>query len=169
MKKLRQYKVDIYRLGDGTHKFDFAFDDDFFSLFSSSLVNKGKGSCRAVVVKSTFVIRVTLHIAGMVELVCDRSLELYNHNVEFTQELIYKYGEEEKELGENMFAITNDTQEINIGKFIYEFISIKIPMKKLHPKFKNENDIDELIYSSDTAVMKEENMDPRWEFLKKLK
>ena len=43
-------------------------------------------------------------------------------------------------------------------------------MKKLHPKFQDESDDDEMIYISDADEQsQEESTDPRWEALKKLK
>ena len=167
MKKLRQYKIDIFGLSNDTHQFQFEFDDEFFSSYENSLVSKGKGTCNVDLVKSASMIDLNLQIEGSVELICDRSLEHFDYPINVNQEVIYKYGDEEKELSENVFVILKDTQEINISDFLYEFITLEIPMKKLHPKFKDDNDSDEMIYTSQGE--KESETDPRWEALKKLK
>jgi len=169
MKKLSQYKIDIYGLSNATHHLQFQFDDAFFSLFEKSLIKKGKGICEVEVVKSSSMIELNLTIKGAIALICDRSLEVYDHKIETRHSLIYKYGDEEKELSENVFVIPKHTQELYIGSFLYEFISLEIPMKKLHPRFQNENDSDELIYSSTVENPEETTIDPRWEILKKLK
>ena len=65
---------------------------------------------------------------------------------------------------------------INIAQHIYDFIGISLPMKKLHPRFRNE-DIDEdglMVYTSvkeqeSSEDLKEQEIDPRWAALGKLR
>jgi uncharacterized metal-binding protein YceD (DUF177 family) len=168
MKNSRRYKIDIFGLGNATHQFQFEYDEAFFSEFENSLISKGKGTCIVDLVKTDSMLDLNLKIEGFLELICDRSLEKFDYPISINQEVIYKYGDEEKELSENVFVIIKDRQEINISDFLYESISLEVPMKKLHPKFKDENEIDELIYSSKEENKKAE-VDPRWEALKKLK
>lgn len=170
MKQLRAFKIDIFGLSNNPHSFDFSFDDSFFAEFEDSLVSKGKGTCHVDLMKSDSMITLDLAIEGVIELECDRSLELFDFPISTKNEVIFKYGDEQKELSEDVFVITKDQQEINIGEFLYEFIMLEVPMKKLHPKFQSDddNESDELIYS-DESDDKEEGIDPRWEALKSLK
>ncbi|WP_420577997.1 YceD family protein [Ekhidna sp.] len=170
MKDLKAYKIEIFGLSNSTHDFNFTFDDEFFSHFENSLVSKGKGTCDVVLAKTDSMITVDLTIKGIIELECDRSLEPFDYPIAVEKEIIYKYGDEEKELSEDVFVILKGEQEINISTFLYESISLEVPMKKLHPKFQDESDDDEMIYISDTDEQsQEESTDPRWEALKKLK
>jgi uncharacterized metal-binding protein YceD (DUF177 family) len=59
---------------------------------------------------------------------------------------------------------------------MYEFIVLAIPIKKIHPDLKDEEENDDgsnvkIVYSTSTEKeeKKEEEIDPRWEKLKKLK
>ncbi len=169
MKNSRRYKIEIFGLSNDAHNFEFEYDNEFFSEFENSLISEGKGSCNVDLVKSDSMLDLNLKIEGIVELVCDRSLEKFNHPISVSQEVIYKYGDEDVELSENVFVITKDTQEINISDFLYESISLEIPMKKLHPRFKDDSENDELIYSSNEEETNKDEVDPRWEALKKLK
>lgn len=66
--------------------------------------------------------------------------------------------------------IHRGTETLELGQYIYEFIALAIPMKKLHPRFQDEPDDEgSIIYTSDTDKKEEEEIDPRWEKLKKLK
>lgn len=76
--------------------------------------------------------------------------------------------------------IHRDTVSLELGQFIYEFISLTVPMKKLHPRFtEDEEDEDEesetgkIVYSSSSNEENDreddDDIDPRWEKLKKLK
>ena len=115
------------------------------------------------------MITLNLKIEGSIELTCDRSLELFDHPIHITKEIIFKYGDEEKELSEDVFVILKSEQEINITSFLYELIMLEVPMKRLHPKFQDESDEDEMVYESNNDNSQEDAVDPRWEALKKLK
>ncbi len=170
MKELKAYKIEIFGLSNNTHDFNFTFGDDFFSHFENSLVSKGKGTCDVILTKTDSMITLNLKVEGTIELECDRSLELFDYPISVSKEIIYKYGDEEKELSEDVFVILKGEQEINISTFLYESISLEIPMKKLHPKFEDELEGDEMIYVSESdKESQEDSTDPRWEALKKLK
>ena len=170
MKDLKAYKIEIFGLSNSTHDFNFKFSDDFFTLFENSLVSKGKGTCDVILTKTDAMITLNLSISGTIELECDRSLEHFDFPIAVNKEIIYKYGDEEKELSEDVFVILKGAQELNIATFLYESISLEVPMKKLHPKFQNEPESDEMIYVSETdKESQDESIDPRWEALKKLK
>ncbi len=170
MRELRRYKIEIFGLKNGDHQFEFSYDDSFFAEFENSLVTKGKGSCNVELTKTDSMLTLHFIVEGTIELECDRSLEKFNHPINVSKDLIYKYGDEDKELSEDVYVMTKGTQEINIATFLYELINLEVPMKKLHPKFQNDNEDDEMIFTSGVDNEKDEqNVDPRWEALKKLK
>jgi len=131
--------------------------------------------------KSESMIQMTFNVEGTIELTCDRSLDLFDQPISFENTMIYKFGEEEKELSEDVMIILNDTQTINIADLLFEFIGLQVPMKKLHPRFQEEEEEDDddqeegvMVYSSTvddskTEEQQEEDVDPRWAALKKLK
>lgn len=129
--------------------------------------------------KSESMIQMTFNVEGTIELTCDRSLDLFDQPISFENTMIYKFGEEEKELSEDVMIILNNTQTINIADLLFEFIGLQVPMKKLHPRFQEEEDDDDqeegvMVYSSTvddskTEEQQEEDVDPRWAALKKLK
>ena len=170
---LRFYNIDIFKLSNQSHDYVFEFDDAFFAEFEDSLVQKGSGTAKVVLNKSETMINLKIDIEGAVELICDRSLDPFDHKISTSDELILKLGDEWEELSEQIIIIPRDSERINVAQFIYEFIGLAIPMKKLHPRFEDEemSDEPEMIYSSET---KEENddsgsVDPRWSKLKDLK
>jgi uncharacterized metal-binding protein YceD (DUF177 family) len=71
--------------------------------------------------------------------------------------------------------IHRDSDTLELGQYMYEFINLAIPMKKLHPRYQDEVEDGEevkLIYSSGTTstdAESDEDIDPRWDKLKKLK
>ncbi len=169
MRVLRHFKIEIFGLKNGDHQFEFSFDESFFAEFENSLVSKGKGSCNVSLTKTDSMITLHFIVKASIELECDRSLELFDHPIQVEKDLIYKYGDEDKELSEDVYVMTKGTQEINIATYLYELINLEVPMKKLHPKFQDNNEDDELIFTSETEEVEEKSVDPRWEALRKLK
>ena len=91
--------------------------------------------------------------------------------IEETNKVIFKYGQEEQELDHDVLMITNETQQIDVGQFIFEFIGLAVPMKKLHPRFNdNIEESDALIYrTEEEPVDDHSDPDPRWSKLNELK
>ncbi len=173
MRALDNYRIDIYKLPNKTHSFDFEFENSFFELFEDSIIEKGKGTCHLELMKEETMMTADFQIDAEVELICDRSLEPFMFPIKKSENLLIKFGEEDVELGDEIISIHRDTQSLNIAQNIFEYLTISIPMKKLHPKFEGEEETDELIYSSDDFVEEEEEneetLDPRWEALRNLK
>ena len=172
MKPLSAFNIDIYNLKNGTHQYEFVFDDSFFGHFPYGLTESGAGKVSVSLNKGLTLIEVSIGITGTVVLICDRSLEKFDFPIEAEREVIYKFGDEEKELSDEIFMIPRDAQTLNLAQLIYEFIALEIPFKKLHPKFKGEKWNDEegkIVYRSEKNVEQPEASDPRWSALKKLR
>lgn len=176
MKSLRRFDIHIFKLSIGEHQYSFEIDETFFESFESDLVSKGKLQAEVLLQKSERMIEMHFDIAGSIELECDRSLDKFDYPLKFEKRMIFKFGETEEELSDEVMVIPMDAQLINVADLIFEFIGIEIPMKKLHPRFEEEESDEEgeLIYSSGEEAEQEseenqENVDPRWEALKQLK
>jgi len=178
VKKLTEYDINLVKLKDKKHAYDFGLKDDFFAMFDQQLVNGGNLAAHVALDKTPLLITLTFNIKGVVNLTCDRSLEDFDYPVDINQTLLVKYGDQEMELDENVLQITHDAQTINVAQHMFDYIGLAIPMKKLHPRFEvdysEEGDI--LIYStgtdSDTEGDNEPEtdapVDPRWDILKNL-
>ena len=165
------YNIDIFNLSNNSHQYDFEFDDSFFELFEGSLVSKGNGKIDLVLLKSDSFIELKFEIAGKIELVCDRSLEPFWFELELKNRLLLKFGDDWEEISDEILMMPRSEATINVAQYIYEFIGVAIPMKKLHPKFNDEDEFDDFIYSSEDGEVdsNKSNMDPRWKKLKDLK
>lgn len=171
-KGLNEFQINIFNLTNKLHEFDFEINDKLFSNQEFSLIEKGSGKCHLALEKSETMMNLHFKIEVEVELTCDRSLDTFRHPIKLEEDIIIKFGEEDYILSEEIEVIRKDTPSINIGDYIYEFISVAVPMKKLHPRFQDEENEPDLIYTSEDEEEETENkdnVDPRWEALKKLK
>lgn len=172
MKPLSAFNIDIYNLKNGTHQYELEFDDSFFNHFPYGLTESGSGKVHVSFNKGPTLIEVNIVVAGKVALTCDRSLEKFDFPIAVERQVIFKFGEEEKELSDEIFMIPRDAQTLKFGQLIYEFIALEIPFKKLHPRFKGEEWNDEegkIVYRSEKNAEQSEVEDPRWGALKKLR
>ena len=166
----KTFNIDIYKLSFKKHEYQFIWNDGLFTIEESSLVQKGQGECQLVLDKSETMITLDFKISGTVELTCDRSLEPFDHKIELDEHLILKLGDDNEELGDDIAMINRDTQQLNIAEYLYQYINLSIPIKRLHPDLINEDD-EGIVFVTETAPEENKNNedDPRWAALKKLK
>ena len=180
MNALREYDINIVGLETKRYEYDFASDSAFFAALDQELIREGNVQTHVVLDKSETMIRLDFHIAGTVEQICDRSLDEYDEQVDTQQMLLLKFGDHNEELSDEIELIERNTATVNVARYIFEFISLSLPMKRLHPRFRDEDEQDDvgeesnvkLIYSSGPAVDDESDgqpaTDPRWAALRKL-
>jgi uncharacterized protein len=189
MKEERLYNIDIVSLRSGKHDFEYEIDDRFFAAMPDSLVEKGALKVKVELQKSENMIVLQFDIKGEITLLCDRSLEDFQFPIDAQNRLVFKFGETFKEVSEELIVLSSGTATINLFQYIYEFIAVQVPFKKLHPKFEtNDSDEDVLVYgevhdyfdeeeeeasdaidSSDETNSPTEPIDPRFAALLKLK
>lgn len=176
------YHIPVFSLKNGKHDYEFLLQDDFFLSFDHHDLKKGKVIVKTEVEKNERVIIIDLFFKGFVELICDRTLEAFDYQIDLEKKLVLKYGDEEKVLDEESIQITSNTQRVDISRDLFEFVVFAIPVKKLHPSLENEDADNEqegfMIFSSKDVESEEEEkktqaseqkVDPRWKALKKLK
>lgn len=168
---MRKFDIDIFRLSNDVHQFDFEIDQTFFDSMEQELVEKGHIKVQIDLEKNDRFISMDFNLQGTVELICDRSLDPFDFLIDRQQKLIFKYGDQERELSEDMMMITAQTQKINVGQLIFEFIGLALPMKKLHPRYEDQSDEGQMVYSSQENPEESDEAanDPRWDGLKQLK
>jgi uncharacterized metal-binding protein YceD (DUF177 family) len=167
---MKKFIIDIYRMRNQLHQFEYEIDESFFGNFEQDLLKQGKLHARIDLEKNDSFIHLAVDLQGTVELTCDRSLDKFQHPIEESCKVVFKYGDEEREIDHDVVMITRDTQQIDVGQYIFEFISLAIPMKKLHPRFNDDEGYGSLVYSSENIEEEQAvKLDPRWDKLKRLK
>lgn len=181
-KELRKYDIQIQGLIDGYHEFEFEVNDKFFAAFDQDMVEKGKFSVFLELNKSATMLQLDFDITGSVDLICDRSLDEFTQEISVEEPYIYKFGATRKLVADDMEIIPFGTADINVAQLIFDFIALAIPIKRLHPRYDDEDDEAGFIYSSkaekaaesedeteEKQETKEQDIDPRWAALKSLK
>ncbi|WP_027303025.1 YceD family protein [Rudanella lutea] len=177
MNELRQYEIPVFGLENKRYEYDFESGDAFFAALEQDLIEKGNIQTHLVLDKSETMIRLDFQISGTVEQTCDRSLDLYDEPIQIERLMLLKFSDHNEELTDEIELIERNTHSVNVARYIFEFLATSLPMKKLHPRFREEDEQDEdtesegkLIYRSDPdeEPTDEPPVDPRWAALRKL-
>jgi uncharacterized protein len=110
----------------------------FFKLFEESLLKKGKLTATVKVVRKHDDIQLLFNVVGVVALVCDRSLETFDYPICIEKKVTFRLGHEDEELAVDLYAMERKHATINIAQHIYDFVSLEVPMKNLHPRFRDK-------------------------------
>lgn len=172
-----------------TAKYEFLLDNLFFANIDGPEVQKGKVNVVLFVKRTPRAFELNFQTEGVVWIPCDRCLEDMEQPVNSTDKLLVKFGYKYAEEGDNLIVIPEEEGEINVAWFMYEFVALAIPMKRVHALGKcnkamagklnkhlriTSDEESEEIYSveGETDDLKNEEtesqIDPRWEKLKKI-
>jgi len=179
MEKFRYYNVSFAGLSLGKHDFEFHVTQPFFDLFEFEQDFRNPDlKIQLVLDKKNNFLELDFELSGTVELDCDLTNEPYNQELNGKSEIIVKFGEEFDNSDDEIWVIPHGEHSINIAQMIYEMTLLAIPVKRIHPDVKSGKSHSEMLdlleqYSleeeTDDENSDNEETDPRWEQLKKLK
>lgn len=158
---------------DGLHHFDFKVEDTFFDSFGGSEVHKGNVDVHVSMNKRTHMLEFDFDLKGNVSITCDRCLDEFSLDIELQTVLIVKFGEETHEETDELYILHEQEHEIDLSQFIYEYIHLSLPYKRVHPldkKGKPTCNKEMLKRLEDLSVNDDKSIetDPRWDDLKRL-
>ena len=171
MSRRGPYAVRISGLADGDHDFQFVLDQKFFATLEHPEIENGNVSARITLEKKPGVLSLCFKLTGEVEVVCDRCLEPFMTEIDTTQTIFVKEGDEPGEIEDNVVMIHKDDHEIEVGQFMYEYIVLALPLQRMHP------DDEQGVPACDPDMIKhldahrgikdlKDQTDPRWDALK---
>ena len=171
-KEFREFDINIQSLANGEHEFRFEITESLLNFSEQNIVEGWRGECMVHMSKSETMMTLRFDISARIDLICDVSLKPYEQDVKVEKELIIKFGDEVKELSEDVLVIPWETQQLNTAEYIYEFLLLAVPMKKIHPDLADK-ERPELIFVAESDEEGDDEgddaIDPRWDALKKLK
>ena len=186
MGKFDSYKIDLRSLPLGTSKREFILDNDFFAKVEAEEIQKGRLKVELLINATTQSFEFNFIIEGIAIVSCDRCLDDMELPISTTGKLIVKFGKEYAEEGDDIVIIPEEEGSINLTWFMYEFAALSIPLKHVHLPGKCNREMssklkkhtaktdEDLDFEMDDIVVTDDNeesddIDPRWDALKKLK
>ena len=170
MKVLSKYEISFFGLKVGQHEFEFEIDQKFFECFEKSEIKTGNLKAKVVLNKQPGLLELNIRIVGYVQVVCDRCLEDFDMTLKCKGELYVKFGGSYEEIDEKVIVLKANAHHLNLSQFLYEYIHLSIPYKRVHPDDENGNstcnkEMLNLIQESSFEEEKQEETDPRWKGL----
>jgi uncharacterized metal-binding protein YceD (DUF177 family) len=174
------YIIKFTSLKDGFHNFSYKIENKFFEHIEYSETKEAELVVDLSLEKKSTMMILNFEIKGKIKVMCDRCTDDFFTEIESYDELIYRFGTEE--LGdEKVIVIYPKEIEIDITHPIYEFISLALPIKRLHDDENDCNkdmieDISKYLLTEEpiesnvsNRIEENETTDPRWSALNKLK
>lgn len=133
MARLSTFRIPFSSFGNGIHEFDYAIDDSFFSFFEESELRHGQLKVKVLMDKSDRQLVFDLTLTGEVEVICDRCLDSFMQKIEASYTLYGKFGEGNSEEEFDVAWIPRNEHEIDLADYIFEYILLSLPLKRIHP------------------------------------
>lgn len=135
MGKFSLFNIPLRGLSEGKHEFEYDLDNRFFALIDDGTADVKKGNLKVLLSlkKTAVTFELNFDIKGAVQVPCDRCLDDISMDVETKNKLIVKFGKEYSEESDEIVIIPEEDGEINIAWFLYEFIVLSLPAKRVHP------------------------------------
>lgn len=175
MEEKNAYTIKFVGLKEGKHQFDYHIKDEFFDLFEYNDFNKADVNVNIELNKKANMLEFTFDVTGVMNLDCDVSTEAYDQEIRNKLELVVKFGEEYNDDHEDVLILPWSEYEIDVKQYIYEAIVLAIPQKRVHPGVEDGTLDSEILDrledyqpEAENDNKDEEEIDPRWEDLKKL-
>lgn len=175
MKALKSYTIPFVGLKIGEHHFDYQIDNTFFQHFEYDEFNSVDVKIDLKFDKKSTFFELYFSVKGVINVNCDITNEPYDQAIDDAFKLVVKFGNEFNNDNEDILIVPHGDYEINVAQYIYELIILAIPIKRIHPGIEDgtlESDIlsklEELRPQEDIKNKSSEDIDPRWNNLKKL-
>lgn len=175
MKALKAYTIKFVGLKLGLHDFEYQIDNKFFEHFEYSEFNDANVNVDVTLNKKTTLLEFHFEASGSVNVNCDLTNEPFDQSINNAFDLVVKFGDEYNDENEEILIVPHGEYEINIAQYLYELMVLAVPSKRIHPGVEDgtlDSDIleklEELSPKGDIKKDDNEEIDPRWNTLKKL-
>ena len=171
MGRFDKYNVDLKGLKVASLNLEFDLDNTFFGDIDGEEFQKGTVKAVVTVKKNRDLFDFSFALNGTVIVPCDRCLDDLEVDVNTENTLRVKLGEEYADDGDIVIVPEQDG-DLNIAWYLYEFIVLALPMKRVHAPGKCNNEMTGKLkkHSADNEDTdnEEQGIDPRWESLKNI-
>ena len=175
MKRLKEFTIPFVGLKLGSHLLEYKIEQAFFEHFEYEDFNSVNVKVDLKLEKKVTLLELRFEISGTVNVNCDLSNEPFNQTINNEFDLVVKFGEEYNDENIDILILPHGEYEVNVQQYIYELIVLAIPQKRIHPGIKDGSlksdmldKLDELSPTIKEEIKEEEDIDPRWNTLKKL-
>lgn len=165
-----EFNIKFAGLKNGKHEFDFTITNKFFEDLDYSEIREGELTAKMEMDKSETMLVLHFDITGGIETTCDRCAVGFTYPIHSEQRIIIKLGNEAVEESDEVIVIPRTEHSIEVKQFIYEFISLELPVRKTACNDEEDSPLCDksVIEKIEDKNKDKKEVDPRWAALKKL-
>ena len=172
MKLSNDFVLSFFGLKEGTHKFEYKIDKQFFESFKFDEFLDADFNVALDFNKKATLLELYFDCQGTGTVACDLTNEPFALPMKGSLDMVVKFGDEYNNDNEEVLILPHGEHQIDLSQYIYEMIVLAVPLKKTHPGIADgtlKSDILNKLEELSPEKNKEINeIDPRWEDLKKL-
>lgn len=181
---LEQFDIRFVHLKPGRYNYQFDVSDAFFEAFDYSLIEKASIQVDTRMIKENeSLLHFTFFIEGSLGLNCDRCLDAFDMPIHLEEQLIVKVKDEDtsnseaNDEEEDLVYVGPEDIAFNVAKPIFDFINLSKPMKPTCDQVNKgcnpemTSILNSMLRDNNSGENdeNEDNIDPRWEALKRFK
>lgn len=176
MQARKEYIIQFVGLSLGEHEYEFKVNDSFFEDLDYSEIKQGNITVNLTLLKQSQMMVLHFKISGTIKTMCDLCSDEFDLPIAGTYKLIVKVGGADTgNEDDDIITIAANEHELDLSQYIYEYIALSLPIKRIHPVDKDGNS------TCDPEVLgrlngflidedkEEQEIDPRWNDLKNIK
>lgn len=167
----KKYSIQFAGLSLGEHQYELTVDDEFFEETDFPEIKQGNITVDLTLLKRSNMMVLDFVLKGFVKTTCDRCADEFDLPVSGEYKLIVKVGA--GDVGnddDDIIEVSATESKLDLSTYLYEYVMLALPAKREH---ENPEDCDKEVISKLNNIIveeeKEEETDPRWEELKKIK
>ena len=169
----KEFFIPFSGLKLGKHEFEYEIDNTFFESFGYQEFNGTQIKVTAILNKMNNMMELELDSEGNVNVDCDVTGEAFDQSIASELKLVIKFGETYDDENDEILILPHGEYQFNIAQYVYEMLVLAVPQKRVHPGVLDgslQSDVLDKLEELQPKEKKEssENIDPRWDDLKKL-
>ncbi|MFI3247788.1 MAG: DUF177 domain-containing protein [Rikenellaceae bacterium] len=129
------YSIDFKDLKEGEYRFEFPINGELFALYEGCEVLDGDCQATITMQRSESMLVLDVDIEGDIDVECDRCLDPCSVEVDFQEQLIVKFSDEEGLQGEGdgeVMWLPKASTSVDMTHYIYESIILSLPYQRVH-------------------------------------
>lgn len=167
MDYLKEFYIPFKGLNIGVHNYKWDISHKFFDAIDNSEIDDAAIDVELDLEKQERMMICNFKITGSVFVKCDRCLDKLELPVNKEDTLYIKFGAESEDEADDVLTIGDSEYQIDISNLINEFITLSLPLKKVHSA--DGSGCNEEVINKLEELSGKNSVDPRWEKLKNLK
>ena len=172
MCSLESFRIDLKGLEAAEMVREYSLGDDYFVAIDAPEVRSGSLHVSATIRKLSGFFELLLHAVGTVRIPCNLCLDDMEQPIEGSSTYIVKLGQGSDET-DDVITVNENEGILRLGWLIYELIALAVPIKHVHAPGKCNDamtrKLEELSATRSGDETAEDDIDPRWAELGKLK